>query len=147
MSIRVGIIGLHQGVTVHLPAYAASAKYEIVAVCDRAPGLAEEVARTHHVPYQYTDAAQLIAAPEVEVVSIATPPRTHVGLATAALKAGKHVVVETPFVCNLAEVRALKAQHAALIAPFGRDGHGELHTQRRDFFQLALIGAHHARFG
>jgi predicted dehydrogenase len=107
MSIRVGIIGLHHGVTVHLPAYASSAKFEVVAVCDRTPGLAEEVAQTHHVPHVYADAAQLIAASEVDVVSIATPPRTHVGLATAALKAGKHVVVETPFACNQAEVRAL----------------------------------------
>jgi predicted dehydrogenase len=107
MSIRVGIIGLHHGVAVHLPAYAASAKYEVAAVCDRTPGLAEEVAQTHNVPHIYTDAAQLIAAPEVEVVSIATPPRTHLSLATAALKAGKHVVIETPFACNVAEVRAL----------------------------------------
>jgi predicted dehydrogenase len=107
MTIRVGIIGLHQGATVHLPAYAASTKYEVSAVCDRTPGLAEEVAQTHHVPFWYLDAAQLTASPQVDVVSIATPPRTHVGLATAALKAGKHVVVETPFVCNPTEVRAL----------------------------------------
>ena len=107
MTIRVGIIGLHHGVTVHLPAYAASAKYEVSAVCDRNAALAEEVAQTHHVPHWSTDAAQLTSSPEVDVVSIATPPRTHATLATAALKAGKHVVVETPFVCGLAEVRSL----------------------------------------
>ena len=107
MTIRVGIIGLHQGLTVHLPAYAASAKYEVSAVCDRNAALAQEVAQTHHVPRWSTDAAQLISSPDVDLVSIATPPRTHASLATAALKAGKHVVVETPFVCNQAEVRSL----------------------------------------
>jgi len=107
MTIRVGLIGLHHGVAIHLPAYAASAKFEVSAVCDRNAALAEETAQTHHVPHWSTDAMQIASSPEVDVVSIATPPRTHAGLATAALKAGKHVVVETPFVCNPAEVRAL----------------------------------------
>jgi len=107
MSIRVGIIGLHHGATVHLPAYAASAKYEVSAVCDLVSSLADKTAQAHHVPHVFTDAAQVIASPDVDLVSIATPPRTHASLAAAALRAGKHVVVETPFACNLAEVRAL----------------------------------------
>ena len=44
MSIRVGIIGLHHGATVHLPAYAASAKYEVSAVCDLVSSLADKTA-------------------------------------------------------------------------------------------------------
>jgi 1,5-anhydro-D-fructose reductase (1,5-anhydro-D-mannitol-forming) len=107
MSIRVGILGLNHGIQVHLPAYAASAKYNVVALCARTPGVAETLAKAHNVPRWYTDAAQLIASPDVDVVSIATPPRTHVAFATAAMKAGKHVVVETPFVGNTADARAL----------------------------------------
>ena len=107
MSIRVGIIGLHHGATLHLPAYAANAKYAVTAVCDRQPRLAEEVARTHRSARWYTDPAQLIAAPDVDLISLATPPRGHVSLATAAMKAGKHVLIETPLACNAAEVREL----------------------------------------
>ncbi len=107
MNIRVGIIGLNHGAEVHLPAYAASARYEVGAVCARTPGLAEKVARVHNVPRWYTDARSLIAAPDLDVISIATPPRTHADLAAAAMRAGKHVVVETPFVCNAVEARTL----------------------------------------
>ena len=107
MSIRVGILGLNHGVQVHLPAYAASARYEVAALCARTPGVAEDLAKAHNVPRWYTDAAQLMASPDVDLVSIATPPRTHVALATAALRAGKHVVVETPFVGNTADARTL----------------------------------------
>jgi predicted dehydrogenase len=107
MNIRVGIIGLNHGVQVHLPAYAASASYNVVALCARTPGVAETLAKDHNVPRWYTDPAQMMASSEVDLVSIATPPRTHVPLASAAMKAGKHVVVETPFVGNTADARAL----------------------------------------
>lgn len=107
MSLRVGIVGLNHGVQVHLPAYAASAKYEVVALCARTPGVAEKLAKEHNVPRWYTDASQLLASPDVDLVSIATPPRSHVALALAAMKAGKHVVVETPFVGSSADARAL----------------------------------------
>ena len=107
MTIRVGLIGLNHGVEVHLPAYASSARYEVAAVCARTPGLAEGVAKNHNIPRWYTDAMQLISDPEIDLVSFATPPRTHAVFAAAALKAGKHVAIETPFVCNPMEARAL----------------------------------------
>lgn len=37
-----------------------------------------------------------IAAPEINTVFIATPPDSHLALAVAALRAGKHVMVEKP---------------------------------------------------
>ena len=76
MSIRVGIVGLNHGVQVHLPAYAASAKYDVVALCARTPGVAEKLAKEHNVARWYTDVSQLMASPDVDLVSIATPPRT-----------------------------------------------------------------------
>jgi predicted dehydrogenase len=47
--------------------------------------------------------------PEVDLVVIATPNDTHARLAGAALRAGKHVVVDKPFTVSLAEARALAA--------------------------------------
>ena len=42
------------------------------------------------------EAHDVFADPEVELVSICTPTDTHVALATAALRAGKHVLLEKP---------------------------------------------------
>ena len=54
--------------------------------------------------------------PDADLVVIATPNETHAPLAEAALRAGKHVVVDKPFTVTLAEARAL----ATLAAEAGR---------------------------
>lgn len=60
----------------------------------------------------YDDAAALIADPGVSVVSICTHTDTHVDLAVAALRAGKHVLVEKPVSLRSEEVRRLAAEAA-----------------------------------
>ncbi|MDC0709462.1 Gfo/Idh/MocA family oxidoreductase [Stigmatella sp. ncwal1] len=47
--------------------------------------------------------------PDVDLVVVATPNETHVPLAEAALRAGKHVIVDKPFTVTLAEARSLVA--------------------------------------
>ena len=54
-----------------------------------------------------TRAEDLIAAADVHLISICTPTDSHVRLATSALAAGKHVLVEKPVSLDAAEVRAL----------------------------------------
>jgi predicted dehydrogenase len=107
MTIRVGLLGLNYGERVHLPAYRANPKYEVVAVCARTPGRAHEVATAHHVATFYSDARRLLTAADVDLVSIATPPRTHAGFAAAALAAGKHAVVEIAYVGSADDARVL----------------------------------------
>src|SRR5690606_7192884 len=50
-----------------------------------------------------------LARDDVALVVIATPNATHAPLADAALRAGKHVVVDKPFTITLDEARALVA--------------------------------------
>ena len=115
MALRVGLLGLNYGARVHLPAYKASGKYELVAVCARSPGRAEAVAREHKVPLWFSDPRPLIARPDLDLVSIATPPGTHGRFAAAALAAGKHVVAEIGLVPTAADARVL--------ADMARDNH------------------------
>jgi predicted dehydrogenase len=49
----------------------------------------------------------MLADPRVDLVSIATPPGTHAGLAATALGANKHTVVEIGFVCEAPDARVL----------------------------------------
>lgn len=126
--IGVGVIGLGFMGATHVRAYqsadAAGYACRIVAVSDRsaerlsgrvagagnlasgAGGEGEKlfdpaVVRTH------ADAGALLAEAEVELVSICTPTDTHVDLAIAALRAGKHVLVEKPVAIRSSEVRRL----------------------------------------
>lgn len=75
----------------------------LAAVMRRDAEKAADFARRHNVPKSYTDAAALIADPEVDIVYVATPPGTHRELAVQALEAGKPVYVEKPMAMNHAE--------------------------------------------
>jgi predicted dehydrogenase len=56
-----------------------------------------------------SDPAAAIADPAVDAVIVATPTVTHYELAAAALRAGKHVLVEKPIATRVAEAEELCA--------------------------------------
>lgn len=75
----------------------------LTAVMRRDAAKAADFARRHGVPRFYTDAAELIADPEVNIVYVATPHASHKELTIRALEAGKPVYVEKPMAMNHAE--------------------------------------------
>jgi len=59
--------------------------------------------------------------PAIDLIVVGTPNESHVALATAALLAGKHVVVDKPFAPTAAEAReliTLATKQGKVIAPF-----------------------------
>jgi predicted dehydrogenase len=85
-------------------------------LCDLSPDLLAEATVRHPEARTTTDFDELLADPELEAISIATPVVTHYELAKRALAAGKHVFVEKPpaqsgveaeELCALAEERGL----------------------------------------
>jgi predicted dehydrogenase len=64
---------------------------------------------------------EVIADPEVEVVSITTPNAFHAEMAIAALEAGKHVWCEKPMAVSFADAErmALAAQRSGKVAALG----------------------------
>jgi predicted dehydrogenase len=98
----IGLIGCGGITGAHLTAY-KKAGYNVVAFCD----LIEERARGRRDEYfpqadVYTDAGQLLARDDIEVVDIATHPKERVPVIEAALNAKKHVLSQKPFVLDLA---------------------------------------------
>lgn len=70
-----------------------------------------------------TEAQQVIASPEVDLVIILTSMSEHAALASAALRAGKHVLVEKPLATSLSDAAALvelakRSKGHLLCAPF-----------------------------
>lgn len=57
-----------------------------------------------------TDYRQVLDSSEVDAVAIATPVSTHCRLATEALDAGKHVLVEKPLAASVAEAEQIVTQ-------------------------------------
>ncbi len=100
--LRFGIVGCGSIGPTHAGAIAQIADARLVAVADLLPDRAEALAQKYNVTRIYQKQEELIADPEVDVVAICTPSGIHADGAVAALRAGKHVIVEKPMDVSLA---------------------------------------------
>ena len=112
MALRIGVVGVGFGTTVHVPAF-QSEGIEVAAICARRPERAEEAAARFSIERACTDWEELVAAEDLDALSIVTPTAMHHPIALAALRAGKHVILEKPFAMNTAEAKELAAEAAA----------------------------------
>jgi predicted dehydrogenase len=78
-----------------------------VAACDLAPTRLEAIRRRYPAVTVTTRYEELLADPTIDAVAIATPVSTHYELAAAALRAGKHVMVEKPLASSSEQAAAL----------------------------------------
>jgi predicted dehydrogenase len=132
--IRVGVIGLGFMGATHISAYQRAAKdgfpCRLAAVADRRSARragqlwdvggnavsdtsSRELAFDPSAVKGYETSQQLLADPEIDLVSICTPTDTHVELGIAALQARKHVLMEKPV--------ALKTQDAQRLADVAKE--------------------------
>src|SRR5438128_570308 len=77
-------------------AYNKIAGSKLVAVMRRDAEKAADYAQRHHVDKWYSDAEDLMNDPQVNSVSIATPPASHLEYALRAIKKGLNIYVEKP---------------------------------------------------
>jgi predicted dehydrogenase len=91
---------------------------ELVAVGSRALERAGNFAQRHGLDQAYGSYRELIEAPEVDALYIATPPPQHAALAVAAIRAGKAVLVEKAFTATVAGAEAIAdaARQAGIFA-------------------------------
>ena len=116
-KIRVGVIGTGFGTIVHIPGYQSCPDTEVVAVCSARRERAEEAAARFGVPHAFTDYREMVRMPDLDVVSITTPPYEHHPMTMAALEAGKHVFCEKPMALNAGECQEMlaKAEEKGLV--------------------------------
>jgi len=76
--------------------FRASSDWDLVAVCDLDTDRAQAVVGARSGITVTSSLDEVLARDDVDAVAIATPARTHHGVATAALRAGKHLLVEKP---------------------------------------------------
>lgn len=99
---KIGIIGTGYWGKHHLRAFSQS-ECEIVGICDIDPQK-KALADSYGIKF-FADYKKLLR--KVDAISIVTSPATHYSIAKKALKLGKHVLVEKPFVLNTKEAKEL----------------------------------------
>ncbi|MFG2815161.1 Gfo/Idh/MocA family oxidoreductase [Streptomyces sp. NPDC048410] len=121
--LRVGLIGYGlAGSVFHAPLIAATDGLVLDTVVTSNPERQEQArAEFPDVRVAATPEELLARAGELDLVVIASPNKTHVPLATAAIKAGLPVVVDKPISGTAAEARELAAladEHGVLLSVF-----------------------------
>jgi predicted dehydrogenase len=120
--VRVGVIGCG-GVAqmMHLPFLRELDQlFEIAALCDISPGVLQAVGDHYGVAARYTDFHHL-ASHDLDAVLVLTPG-SHAPAAIAAMRAGRHVLVEKPMCFTLREademIAAAKEHNVRLMVAY-----------------------------
>lgn len=94
----------------HGKAYQNCARTRLVAVGSRKLESAQKCAVYAGAPdaFTTTDFDELLARPDVDIISITTPPDIHADLTIRAAKAGKHLIIEKPIALDWDECLAMQ---------------------------------------
>ncbi|PYC69156.1 oxidoreductase [Streptomyces tateyamensis] len=118
-QLNVGLIGYGlAGSVFHAPLIATTAGLRLAAVVTGHPERQAQARREHPDTTVLADPQELwAAAPQLDLVVVASPNRSHLPLATAALTAGLPVVVDKPLTATAAEGEQLvrQAQERGLL--------------------------------
>lgn len=108
-KIRVAVVGAGAFARyAHLPNLASlSERYIIRAIVTRTGFSAKAIGDQYHASYCTTNFDDVLLDSEVDAIIISTRHNLHAKMAIAALKAGKHVLVEKPLSLSLEEIYEL----------------------------------------
>ncbi|MDQ0564060.1 putative dehydrogenase [Rhizobium mesoamericanum] len=95
-KVNIGIIGTGFIATILAPEIQASSKARLAAVSSRTLAKAENFAANYPGAVAVEGAERLIARDDIDAVYIATPTSAKEDVASRALAAGKHVLIEKP---------------------------------------------------
>lgn len=99
--VSLGLVGLGKIANdQHLPAIAGNPDFKLIATAD-------PTARVEGVPGYHNMTEMLEAHPEIDAISFCTPPSMRVELATAALEANCHVMLEKPPALSVESAKSL----------------------------------------
>ena len=116
--VGIGIIGTGFARTTQIPGFRDCMGAKVVAIASRNRERAEAVAKEFGIEYVADDWRELVAHNDVDLVSVVTPPSTHMEITLAALDQRKAVLCEKPMALNAVEAAKMveKARAAGVLA-------------------------------
>lgn len=142
--VRLGVLGAASVAWRRmLPAFAATAGIEIAAIASRDPAKATRFTdRFGGIPVH--GYAELLARPDVDAIYLALPNGLHHEWASAALRAGKHLLGEKPLTIDAAataDLIRLAAQRNLVLRENFTPAHHPMHGAVRDLLVDGRLGA------
>jgi predicted dehydrogenase len=105
--IGIAVIGTGFGKQIHLPGFQHHHRTEVLAIWNRDLKKALEIARENNIPNGSDRLEEILALPEIDAVSISTPPFLHYEMAKMAIEARKHILLEKPMNISVEETKEL----------------------------------------
>ncbi|HEX7632191.1 MAG TPA: Gfo/Idh/MocA family oxidoreductase [Lacunisphaera sp.] len=133
----------------HIASFKEHPAARVVAVAETSPERGRATADRHGVAEVVTDYRQLLARPDIDVISIALPNYLHAPVALQALRAGKHVMLDKPMATNQRDAVRLasEAKKRGLLLMVGQNQRftPEVQTARQLITQGVLGDVYHAK--
>lgn len=111
MELKFGLIGAGARSVSYATFFNAHPEYTLAAICDknpkRFPIYLETQLKNGVCPDTYTDYRELLAREDLDAVIICTPDYEHCEIALAAIRSGKHILLEKPIEANEQEARQI----------------------------------------
>ncbi|MDA8124701.1 MAG: Gfo/Idh/MocA family oxidoreductase [Deltaproteobacteria bacterium] len=141
MSLGWGIVGIGR----HADRFVAQAishapDTQLVAVCSRDIGRAQDFAARHQANRAYSSFDQMLQDPAIDVLYIATPNKLHLEQTVAAAQAGKHVFCEKPMALSVAECEKMIRVCADSGVKLGIDLQNRYHPAHIETHRLISSG-------
>ena len=113
MPLRISLVGCGKAAENHVSQIQHIQDAQLVAVCDREPIMAEQLAVRYAVAKCYSEYSEMLERERPDVVHITAPPQAHLKLASIAFEYGCHVLVEKPLTCSYATTEQLLSMSEA----------------------------------
>ena len=108
-EMKVGIVGTGWVSGEHITAFETNPNTKVVALCGRTEEGAHAKATEYNLDCEiYSDYEEMLSHPDIDIISIASPPNVHALHAVAAAKAGKHLLLEKAMANTLEDIRAIR---------------------------------------
>ena len=127
-KIKVGIVGMGAIGKVHADAYRHAPQAELTAICEIIKERLHTEGERLQIKQRFTDYRQMLKS-DLDAVSVCVGNALHREISLAALKAGKHVLLEKPMAMNAREaaqivaggVRARKVVQIGMVNRYRND--------------------------
>ena len=99
--VRVATVGAGYFARFQYEAWHRLEAVELVAICNRTPDKAREIAETYAIPEVFSEVDAMLAATKPDLLDIITPPETHLAAIEAAARHGVDVICQKPYCTDL----------------------------------------------
>ena len=105
--VRFGLVGFGAWGQFHAQSIAGNPEAELVAIVAPSVASREAAAKAHPAARIFADHRQMLAEVRIDLIDVVTPSHTHLEIATDALNAGCHVLLEKPMALRVEDCRTL----------------------------------------